>query len=92
MKLQRLQEIETRLKVLKVCSESIYVRVSMGWSFKLHIKQESWKFKSKHHFFEMNSSCYNIGNGYCNFERCCKNEIIYILKTKGLPSYVCIVN
>ena len=30
MKQQRLQEIETRLKVLKVCSESIYVRVSMG--------------------------------------------------------------
>ena len=36
--------------------------------FILYIKQESYKFKSKHQVVETNSACYNIWNSYCNFE------------------------
>ena len=42
---------------------------SKWWNFMLHKKQESYKFKSKHQFVEINSTYYNIWNSYCNFER-----------------------
>ena len=46
----------------------IYQDISKWWNFMLHKKQESYKFKSKHQFVEINSTYYNIWNSYCNFE------------------------
>ena len=65
MKLHYAQYTETRLKV---CWDYIYTRISKWWNFISHIKQESYKFKSKHQFVEINSTCYNIWNSYCSFK------------------------
>ena len=46
----------------------IYQDISKLWNFIVHKKQESYKFKSKHQFVEINSTCYNIWNSYCSFK------------------------